>query len=122
MNVIKISMKDCHILAKTEDGRLLAWGVNSSGQLGTNKTSNSSKPVLINLNGHKVVDIATGRGFSVVLAEAQVTVGLSDSALAQEGTEPKLSSAASMVEGSSDGTDLKIEDDDRSSGSGEFQQ
>ena len=53
-----------HTLALLTDGTMVAWGANSSKQLGNNSTVNSNVPVAVNtaglLNGKQVTDIAAG--------------------------------------------------------------
>lgn len=71
-NVVKISSGLSHCLALTKDGKVYAWGLNTSGQLGNNTTVNSKYAVeMLNEYGtepvENIVDIAAGRAHSVVL-------------------------------------------------------
>ena len=55
-------------LALTADGRVLAWGDNSVGQLGNGTTADSSLPVPVNLPpGTDVTAIAAGDDFSLAV-------------------------------------------------------
>ncbi len=69
--VVKIAATGNHSLALCGDGTLVAWGENSSGQLGNNSTLVSSVPVLVEtggvLYGRRVVEIAAGGGHSAAL-------------------------------------------------------
>jgi alpha-tubulin suppressor-like RCC1 family protein len=60
-----------HSLALASDGTLLAWGRNSSGQLGNNSTTQSTVPVAVTssgvLSGRTVVAIAAGGAHSLAL-------------------------------------------------------
>jgi alpha-tubulin suppressor-like RCC1 family protein len=46
--VVRIAAGNSHSLVLCSDGTLAAWGLNSSGQLGSNTTTNSSVPMLVN--------------------------------------------------------------------------
>jgi alpha-tubulin suppressor-like RCC1 family protein len=57
-----------HSLALTSSGQVLAWGLNSSGQLGNGTTTNSSIPVQVSLpSGTTVTAIAGGGSHSLAL-------------------------------------------------------
>jgi alpha-tubulin suppressor-like RCC1 family protein len=47
----KTSAGQIHSLALTTNGRVYAWGINNSGQLGDGSTTNRSSPTLINFSG-----------------------------------------------------------------------
>jgi len=71
-NIVKISVGTDHVLALTKNGKVYAWGLNTSGQLGQNNTtsSNYAKLVLSSdgttyLTG--IVDISAGAYGSVAL-------------------------------------------------------
>jgi alpha-tubulin suppressor-like RCC1 family protein len=49
--IVAIAAGNYFNLALCTDGTLAAWGMNSSGQLGNNTTTNSSVPVLVNKSG-----------------------------------------------------------------------
>ena len=55
-----------HVLALAADGRVYAWGVNSSGQLGLGDTRNRNAPALISSLAD-VTGIAAGQDFSLAL-------------------------------------------------------
>ena len=72
--VIAVAAGQYHCLALCSDGTLAAWGLNTSGQLGINSTSNSSYPVPVNkasgvsaLFGKTVIGIAAGGNHSLAL-------------------------------------------------------
>lgn len=69
--IIDISGSAEHVLALTSDGRVFAWGSNSSGQLGNNSTINSLLPVAVDtsgvLSGQTVVAIAAGENHSFAI-------------------------------------------------------
>lgn len=59
-----------HSLALTSDGRVLAWGSGSSGQLGNEATADSHLPEFVHLpHGVKVTAIAGGGTHSLAIAE-----------------------------------------------------
>ncbi|MET0234928.1 MAG: hypothetical protein ABW224_09845, partial [Kibdelosporangium sp.] len=61
-----VAAGDAHSLAIVGDGVVLAWGANSSGQLGNNSTTASAVPVVVSgLSG--VVAVAAGGNFSMAL-------------------------------------------------------
>ncbi|MEI6607006.1 MAG: cadherin-like beta sandwich domain-containing protein, partial [Verrucomicrobiota bacterium] len=61
----------CHNLALCSDGTVVAWGLNSSGQLGNSTTTNSSVPVSVTfsgvLSGKFVVAVSAGNNHSLAL-------------------------------------------------------
>ncbi len=57
-----------HVLALTTGGRVLAWGLNMSGQLGDGTTTNRLVPVFAKLPaGTKVRQLAAGKYYSMAL-------------------------------------------------------
>jgi alpha-tubulin suppressor-like RCC1 family protein len=64
--ITKISAGELFNLALLSNGTVMAWGSNSSGQVGNGTTSSSSNPILVP-NLSNVVDIATGKAHSIVL-------------------------------------------------------
>jgi alpha-tubulin suppressor-like RCC1 family protein len=66
-----ISAGTSHNLALCEDGTVVAWGANQSGQLGTGNTAGSAEPILISasgiLAGRTAVAIAAASNNSMVL-------------------------------------------------------
>ena len=69
--VTSIAAANGHSLAVTSDGQLVAWGFNSSGQLGNSGTIDSWVPVAVNtsgvLAGKIVTSIAAGANHSMAL-------------------------------------------------------
>ena len=71
--VVAIAAGGNHSLALCSDGTVVAWGRNSSGQLGDDSTTQRSVPVAVNtapgsaLRGKKVVAISAGGGHSLAL-------------------------------------------------------
>ena len=72
--VIAVAAGAYHSLALRSDGTVVAWGSNSSGELGNNSTTASSVPVAVNaanswdlLNNKTVVAIAVGQYHSLAL-------------------------------------------------------
>ena len=65
-SLAQISAGNSHALALTSDNRLLAWGLNSNGQLGTNDAINRSYPAQVGLKGGWK-KISAGSSFSVVV-------------------------------------------------------
>jgi alpha-tubulin suppressor-like RCC1 family protein len=63
-NWIKISANYQHVAAIRSDGKLFAWGSNSSGQLGDGTTTNRSTPVQIGTDSYTAV----AASFRTVLA------------------------------------------------------
>lgn len=58
-NAAGIAAGQNHSLARTQDGSVMAWGINSSGELGTSKLKDSKLPVRVLLLNN-VVSIAAG--------------------------------------------------------------
>ena len=69
--VVAVSAGSYHSLALCSDGTVAAWGANGSGQLGNNRFSDSSIPVLVTqggvLAGKTVVSVAAGADYSLAL-------------------------------------------------------
>ena len=69
--VVALAAGQIHSLALCADGTVVAWGGNTSGQLGNGTTANSSVPVAVNatgaLAGKTVMAIAAGDQHSVAL-------------------------------------------------------
>jgi alpha-tubulin suppressor-like RCC1 family protein len=67
-----------HALALTADGKVFAWGGNSSGQLGSGSTTDSSEPVAVDggaLAGKSVVALSAGDHHSLaVTSEGRVVI------------------------------------------------
>ena len=69
--ITSVGAGNYHNLALCGDGTVVAWGLNLSGQLGNNSTTDSSLPVTITasgtLNGRTAVTVAAGSDHSLVL-------------------------------------------------------
>ena len=69
--VVAVAAGNDHSLALCSDGTVAAWGINSSGQLGNNSTTNSRVPVAVTttgvLAGKTVVAVAAGAAHSLAL-------------------------------------------------------
>ena len=69
--VMSVAVGYSHTLALCTDGSAVAWGLNTSGQLGNNSSVNSSIPVAVAtsglLSGRKVAAITAGGNQSLVL-------------------------------------------------------
>lgn len=69
--ITAVSAGESHGVALSSDGRVYAWGSNSSGQLGDGTTANRSSPVAVNVSGvlagKTVTAIATGRNHTLAL-------------------------------------------------------
>jgi alpha-tubulin suppressor-like RCC1 family protein len=66
-HVVKIATGKGHALFLTDDGRVLASGLNSSGQCGIGKGQEAKKPKQISYTGPDIVDVACGSEFSIIL-------------------------------------------------------
>ena len=56
-----------HVLARTADGNVLAWGRNHRGQLGTGSTEDRHEPGVVRYGG--VVSVAAGNGVSAAVSQ-----------------------------------------------------
>jgi alpha-tubulin suppressor-like RCC1 family protein len=65
--VVKVVGGSDHALALLSDGRVVAWGFNSYGQLGDNTTVSKSYPVYVQNLSPPVQDVAAGGDFSLAL-------------------------------------------------------
>ena len=65
-NFVKVVAGGSFSLALTDDGHVLAWGLNYTGQLGDGTTTDRNSPVLVN-GLTDVIDISAGLDFSVAL-------------------------------------------------------
>jgi len=63
---VYVAAGDSHTLCITEDGTLLSWGYNGSGQLGVGDTENRHAPTLVTgLQGKRVVHVAAGEQHTI---------------------------------------------------------
>jgi alpha-tubulin suppressor-like RCC1 family protein len=69
--VVSVKAGGSHALALCSDGTLVAWGLNSDGQLGDNTAIDSSTPVLVTqsgvLAGKTVLAISAGQSLSLAM-------------------------------------------------------
>lgn len=76
--ITALSHSGGHALALTADGKVFAWGGNSSGQLGSGSTTASSEPVAVDggaLAGKSVVAVSAGDHHSLaVTSEGRVVI------------------------------------------------
>uniref|UniRef100_A8LWT2 Regulator of chromosome condensation, RCC1 n=1 Tax=Salinispora arenicola (strain CNS-205) TaxID=391037 RepID=A8LWT2_SALAI len=69
--ITAIAAGKSHSLAVTSAGTMLAWGLNSAGQLGDGTTTNRNTPVAVDLpTGTTITAIAAGNGHSLALTSA----------------------------------------------------
>lgn len=72
-DVVRIAAGDGHAAVLEADGDVWTWGSNYRGQLGDGTTANRSVPVRVvngaSLSGPRVVDVAGGSAFTIVLVE-----------------------------------------------------
>ena len=59
-----------HTLVLLKSGKVVAWGSNSSGQLGNGSTTNSAVPVEVKSLGEEVIAIAAGGNHSLALLKS----------------------------------------------------
>ena len=89
-NVVKIASGSSHTIALTKDGKVYAWGLNSSGQLGNNTTTNSKYAIeMLNQYGIEgvadIIDIAAGKQHSIVLSKNGEVYGAGYNGMGQLG-------------------------------------
>ena len=90
--VIAVSAGVNHGLALSSTGAVLAWGDNSSGELGTGGTNNSATPVAVDsstdsaLNGQTITAISAGNGFSLALSSSGTVLSWGNNSSGQLGT------------------------------------
>ena len=64
-NVMDISLKAGHILAKTTSQQVFAWGMNGKGQCGVGANTHVEKPTRVPIPDGVVVDIEAGWEHSI---------------------------------------------------------
>lgn len=89
--VVSLKAGSGFIQALCSDGKIVAWGSASSGQLGNNSLNNSGVPVAVTttgnvLAGKTVVAAVTGAAHNLVLCSDGTLVGWGDNSLGQLGT------------------------------------
>jgi alpha-tubulin suppressor-like RCC1 family protein len=96
--VTAIAGGDAHSLALTSTGQVLAWGSNSTGQLGNGTTINSSSPVAVSLPpGTTVTAIAGGGGHSLALTSTGQVLAWGDNIYGQLGNGTLTSSSTPVT-------------------------
>jgi len=70
----------------TGDGRVMTFGRNDRGQLGTGDTNTRATPTLVeSLKDHRIVDAACGKGHTLFLTDKGVVYGCGDNKMGQLG-------------------------------------
>lgn len=83
---VQVAAGDYHSLAIDSDANVWAWGLNQQGQLGNNSTTNSSRPVKVQLPaGVKAVEVAGGWQNSAVVGSDGVIYAWGDNSEGQLG-------------------------------------
>lgn len=80
-DIKSVSCGRSHLLALNKDGRVFAWGKGYEGALGLGGTEDQNAPVVVQaLLDHRIVQIAAGNGFSVLLSDdgTVFTCGIGD--------------------------------------------
>ncbi|MEO5913684.1 MAG: hypothetical protein ABIS50_05595 [Luteolibacter sp.] len=99
--VVAIAAGHSHSLALCSDGKVVAWGLNSSGELGNGKTVKSGVPVLVKaggeLLGKTVVGIAAGYSHSLALCSDGTIVAWGDNSSGQLGNGTKVNSSVPVL-------------------------
>jgi alpha-tubulin suppressor-like RCC1 family protein/tRNA threonylcarbamoyladenosine modification (KEOPS) complex Pcc1 subunit len=87
--VASVAAGESHTLALSDEGMLTAWGLNASGQLGTNNTANSQLPVAVVrpafLDGKQIIAVAAGNHFSLALCADGTLASWGDNSVGQLG-------------------------------------
>jgi len=86
IKVVSASAGQSHSLALTSAGKVLAWGDNSQGQLGTGKRQARNVPVFVHLPAvAHITSIAAGQYHSLALTRGGKMIGWGDDGFAQMG-------------------------------------
>ncbi|XP_029168900.1 RCC1 and BTB domain-containing protein 1-like [Nylanderia fulva] len=69
--IVDIACGSSHCLALTEDGQVYTWGRNKCGQIGNGDCSDETinLPTQVELEGRKIVHIACGKNFNMVITD-----------------------------------------------------
>jgi alpha-tubulin suppressor-like RCC1 family protein len=87
------NVDDGHVLALLDDGTVVAWGCNASGQLGDTTTTDSSVPVTVaGLSG--IVAVAAGGSHSMALDNTGTLWTWGDNTYGQLGDSSTVDSSA----------------------------
>lgn len=107
MRVVAIAAGGNHSLALTEDGRVFAWGLGTSGQLGRGNNTTSLTPVAVThdgaLFGKRVMAIAAGGQFSLALTTEGLVYAWGSNSSGQLGISGPSSSNVPVAAGGSGG-------------------
>jgi alpha-tubulin suppressor-like RCC1 family protein len=86
VKVVSASAGQSHSLALTSAGKVLAWGDNSQGQLGTANRHDASAPVFVHLpKVAHITSIAAGKYHSLALTRGGKMLGWGDNGFGQMG-------------------------------------
>jgi alpha-tubulin suppressor-like RCC1 family protein len=86
VKVVSAAAGQSHSLALTSVGRVLAWGDNSQGQLGTGNRRDADAPVWVHLpKVAHITSIAAGRYYSLALTRGGKMIGWGDDGFGQMG-------------------------------------
>lgn len=85
VNLLSISSRGNHACAKTLDGSLYCWGLNSSGQLGASNPANSNTPLQV-AKVSNVEKLALGSRFTCVLNTDSKVICFGANSFGQLGT------------------------------------
>lgn len=115
--VTSIAAGQDHSLSEMSDGKVKAWGSNSSGQLGVASPTESSTPIDVNANGgsalkgQSVVAVAAGNAFSVALGKNGRLYAWGDNTSDQlgGGSTAPTSSSSPLLSGHFEVTDVKFD-------------
>jgi alpha-tubulin suppressor-like RCC1 family protein len=91
-------------LALTSTGQVLAWGLNSSGQLGNGTTVDSTTPVAVNIPGTTITAIAGGSAHSLALTSTGTVLAWGNNTYGQLGNGNTTNSSTPVVVSLASGT------------------
>jgi alpha-tubulin suppressor-like RCC1 family protein len=100
-NVVSVAAGGYYSVALCSDGKITAWGLNRSGQLGNNNTTNSNIPVIINQSGvladKTVVSVAAGDSHGIALCSDGSMTGWGYNAFGQLGNNSNTNSSVPVL-------------------------
>lgn len=86
---VQIAISPTHAGCVTQDGRVLMWGKDSSGQLGSSYMASCKRPAeAISISGFKYTALAVGEGFSAALCSEDDSKLIPDVAKGNPGPPP----------------------------------
>ena len=87
--VVQIALSDTHAGCLTSDGRILMWGKDDCGQLGSSYMVSIKRPAeTIRISGFKYTDIALGDSFSAAICIEDPTCLIGDIPMGSSGPAP----------------------------------